>query len=354
MNPAQLRNPAEARQLTVFYHGGCSDGITGAWAIYAALPDEVRARLAALGGIFAEGRGVIDPLEQLAQAGAVFHGISHAGPTPAPELVAGRHVVYVDVAPAAEVGEAVAAEARTLAVLDHHRSGKAAVEALADAAARRGLPCTAAYTEELSGAQIAWDWAHPGVPRPEFVDYVGDRDLWAFRLPGSRAANKALYVEGVTRGFGPLTDLHRSGGRVGADLAARGGAYMRYEEQIVARLAASARLATIASLPPGETEPREYCVRVVNTPVLQSEVGEAVMEKAGPEVHFAVTWAYAPDRDEIWASARTSRPDVDLSKIAPHIVGGRAGGGHPRAAGFTIAGDSIGAAVRWAAAPAGK
>ena len=41
MDPSLLRDPAVARRLTVFYHGGCADGVTGAWAVHAALPAEV-------------------------------------------------------------------------------------------------------------------------------------------------------------------------------------------------------------------------------------------------------------------------------------------------------------------------
>jgi len=54
-------------------------------------------------------------------------------------------------------------------------------------------------------------------------------------------------------------------------------------------------------------------------------------------------WSYNHDRHEIWASARTNRPDIDLSKIIPHLVGATNGGGHPAAAGFSVAGDSIAA-----------
>jgi hypothetical protein len=352
MKSTQLRNHTDAQILTVFFHGGCSDGIAGAWALYEALPEKIRVQLTALGGLFTDGCSATDSHEQFVRVGAVFHGLSHSDGVPAPELVVGRHVVYVDITPPMTVAVAVADAARTLTILDHHRSGKVVAEDLAVHASDRGLPYTSIYTESLSGAQIAWDWAHEGTPRPEVIDYVGDRDLWAFLLPDSRAVNKALYIEGHTRGFGPLTALRWSkGGGVDALVALRGGAYLRYEEQVVARLASNARLATIAALPPGETAPREYCVKVVNTSILLSEVGEAVMEKAGPEVHFVILWAYSHDRDEIWVSARTNRPDVDLSAITPYIVGGkvvdgRTGGGHPRAAGFTIAGDSIGAVVR--------
>lgn len=70
------------------------------------------------------------------------------------------------------------------------------------------------------------------------------------------------------------------------------------------------------------------------------------MAKAPPEVHFAVMWSYNHDRNEVWASVRTNRPDVDLSRITPHILGAGSGGGHPKAAGFMISGDNVSAVLR--------
>jgi len=350
MDPSTLNDEIESRRLTVFYHGGCPDGITGAWAIYEALPQSIQAQLTALGGFFGpKGYPPIPPLDQLAQAGAVFHGMAHADPFPPAPLVEGRHVVYVDIAPPEKHADHLAATAASLTILDHHRGSREAIEALRIAALARGAPFDAVYTEELAGAQIAWDWAQRGIPRPEVVDYVADRDLWTWRLVGSRAVNKALFVDGHTAGVGPLAALHRGGSPRGVlpeGLAPRGADYLAYERILLGRLTAGAYRAMAAALLPGEAEAREYCVLVVNSPILQSELGEALMEGAGPEIHFAIIWSLAKSRDEIWASARTTRPDVDLSVIIPHLVGGLGGGGHPRAAGFAVAGDSLGAAVR--------
>ena len=349
MNPKQLAEFDSSNNLTVFYHGGCTDGITGAFAIFAALHDTVRDRLTALGGLFTEGRSTVDPLEQLAKAGAVFHGISHTDPLSAAELYTDRHVIYVDIAPPIEVAIHVAGSARSLTILDHHRSAKPVIDSLTTLASASPLyKYQAVYTEALSGAQIAWDWAHGGeaAPRPAIVDYVGDRDLYKFLLPNSRAVNKAIFVENHARGFGPLEAWRQNGCEINPQLFVRGTAYLRYEETTVSRISAGARPATVAVRVPGESEPRAYSVLVVNTPILQSEVGEAIMDKAKPETHFAIMWAYVHGRNEIWAACRTNRPDVDLTKIVPYIVGATSGGGLAAAAGFTVLGDSIGAAVK--------
>ena len=342
MDPKQLPEHETSTRLTVFYHGGCTDGITGAWAVFRAIHPAVRDKLASLGGFFTGGWPVIDPLEQLAKAGAVFQGISHNDPCPAPELYASRDVVYVDVTPPLEVARRVASEARTLTILDHHRSAKPVISAIEGWATSSRV----VYTETLSGAQIAWDWAHAGAARPAVVDYVGDRDLYTFRLPNSRAVNKAIFIENLARGFGALETWYRDGCAISSQLIERGVAYTRYEETTLSRISAGARPATVSVQVPGEGEPREYSVLVVNTPILQSEVGEAIMDKAKPETHFAIMWSYVHAKNEIWAACRTNRPDIDLTKIVPYIIGGTNGGGHAGAAGFTVPGDSIGAAVK--------
>jgi hypothetical protein len=371
MNPTNvdLKNAHTVRKLTVFYHDGCPDGISGAWSIYWAFPPGLRRELQALGGIYADGRTKCAPRAQLA-IGPVFLGVTHGDGRPAPKLVVGRHVVYVDITPAAEDLLWVASQAATLTLLDHHRSALPALEAVArdEAPSARGgaARVVVAYDEARAGAQLAWDWAHspalpgpPGLPagpprpRPQIIDYVADRDLYTFRLPGARAACKTLYVEGYTRGFGPLTrHMEGAGGAVDGAMIERGAVYLRYEEKLVSGILAHAQPVVVAAHLPGEVEPREYCALAINTTTLLSEVGAAAMDRAPPEVHFAVVWTYCHARDEIRASVRTNRPDVDLSQIAPHVVGAASGGGHPGAAAFIVPGCNIGAVLRPAAAAA--
>ena len=43
-----------------------------------------------------------------------------------------------------------------------------------------------------SGAGMAWDFFHPMIPRPLFIDYIEDRDLWQWKLPYSREFSAGL------------------------------------------------------------------------------------------------------------------------------------------------------------------
>lgn len=117
--------------------------------------------------------------------------------------VEGKNVLVLDFSwPTRELNEALAVRAKSFRILDHHKSAQ---ETLA------GLPF-ATFDMNRSGAGLAWDYLFgknspddgqtvrdfgDGVicencsrlPRPWFVNYAEDYDLWKFELPESRAVN---------------------------------------------------------------------------------------------------------------------------------------------------------------------
>ena len=144
------------------YHGNCADGFTAAWAVKSAVDCD-----------FVPG----------------FYGKE-------PPDVAGRDVLMVDFSFKRPVLEQMSKIARQVVILDHHKTAR-------DDLAGYAPPATVADIGRLnpndpqsnvavlfdmnrSGAQIAWDFFHPGERRPKLVDYVADRDLWQFNLPHSR------------------------------------------------------------------------------------------------------------------------------------------------------------------------
>lgn len=163
------------KPLLCIYHGNCFDGFTSAWCVGQALGPMVE---------FYEGR-YGDP----------------------PPDVAGRDVAIVDFAYKRPVLDDMARRARSIVVLDHH---KTAAEDLAglpapaeswerhiawraqDAFEHTGINLYALFDMERSGAGITWNYFHPGKPRPAFVNHVEDRDLWRFALPGTREIHAAM------------------------------------------------------------------------------------------------------------------------------------------------------------------
>lgn len=148
------------------YHGNCADGFGAAWAVRKALGAE----------------------------NVEFHAGVYQSPPPD---VTDRDVIMVDFSYKRDVVAEMAGKARRVLILDHHKS---ALEDLADAfLSADGAGFTydrynrhhaggviVYFDMNRSGAGIAWDFFHPGKPRPALIDHIEDRDLWRFTLEGTR------------------------------------------------------------------------------------------------------------------------------------------------------------------------
>ena len=127
----------------VIYHADCPDGFGAAYAAWKCFG-----------------------------ADATYHAARPGDPLP---NLAGKDVLIADVSwPRAEMVR-VAEEARSLVVLDHHKTAEADL---------RDLPF-AHFDMERSGAVITWQHLHQSPP-PELLRYIQDRDLWRWELPHAR------------------------------------------------------------------------------------------------------------------------------------------------------------------------
>lgn len=138
----------------VIYHGNCPDGFCAAWVTARALGDVE---------LFAGKYGDPAPLK----------------------LAAGRPVYIVDFSYDRVSMNGLIFDASSFVCLDHHKTAEAELE---------GAPgCT--FDMNRSGAGMAWDFFHPGQPRPWIVDYVEDRDLWRHALPNSDLISLRIRLE---------------------------------------------------------------------------------------------------------------------------------------------------------------
>jgi oligoribonuclease NrnB/cAMP/cGMP phosphodiesterase (DHH superfamily) len=294
------------------YHGHCDDGFAAAWCVRAALGDQVE----------------------------FYPGVYQKDP---PD-VADRDVIMVDFSYKRPVIDAIAKAAKSLLILDHH---KTAAEDLAGMQAPfgpgwdrhqqnvyqdacegiAGMPY-ALFDMARSGAGLAWDFFHPEEPqRPMFINYVEDRDLWRKSLPGGDEFTIAL------RSYPQDFEIWDMLVNEGADaLIAEGKSIQRYYRLRVEELKRSAYRAVIPIPGHRSDAPSDVaCVRiaVANAPYFAaSEVaGElALMEGAT----FGA--CYFEVRPGEWQYSLRSRGDFDVGAFA-RIFGG---GGHPGAAGFTV------------------
>jgi len=137
------------------YHGNCADGFGAAMA--------VRSKY---------GEDKVD-----------FHPGVYQNPPPD---VTGREVIMVDFSYKRDVLIDMASKAKSILILDHHKS---AMDDLVD------LPANveAHFDMERSGAKMAWDYFHPDIKTPPLVLHIQDRDLWQFKLPGTREIQAAVF-----------------------------------------------------------------------------------------------------------------------------------------------------------------
>jgi len=291
----------------VIYHANCADGFTAAWAVRQAMD-------------------------------ADFHAAVHGAPPPPAE---GRDLVLVDFCYPPHVMLDLQLVAHSILVLDHHKSAEADLPAnhktaddeltvvriygCATWSAFRGWveqdKCEgirkamiyALFDMDRSGAGIAWDFFHPGQARPALIDHVEDRDLWRFALPGTREIQAAVFSYAYQ-----FEVWDRLMATPVETLRAQGVAIERKHHKDVAELVKVAKRQMVIG---------HYDVPVASLPyTLASDAGH-LMAKGQP---FAACY-YDKEGGRVFSLRSTDR-GVDVSEVAK-LYGG---GGHARAAGFTV------------------
>lgn len=143
----------------VIYHYPCMDGFTAAWAAWKALGDTADYV-----------RGTYGSDDDLPN---VFD----------------KDVYIVDFSYPYDQMKFLASRAKSITVLDHHKSAKENLLPLLESGIVKGE-----FDMNRSGAGMSWDFFHPDKVRPRFVDYVEDHDLWRHNLPYSAEINMAMYA----------------------------------------------------------------------------------------------------------------------------------------------------------------
>lgn len=219
-----------------------------------------------------------------------------------PPNVTGLNVIIVDFSYPRETLIKMNEEAKSLLVLDHH---KTAEENLS------GLPYCV-FNMERSGAMLAWNLFHPDKEPPLLIQFIQDRDLWQWRLHGSKEFSAALQM--LSFNFGQWLDLlndHHC-----RDLVETGKWIWGYQQNLIDN-ACDPKKITIVTV-------CGYLVPMTNTTVLISEICGRLSE-GNP---FAITY-FDSGHKRIY-SLRSQESGIDVSKIAQHF----GGGGHKHAAGF--------------------
>ena len=260
----------------VLYHANCRDGSGAAWAAWKRLGNR-----------------------------ATYIPCKYGDPPPD---VSGRSVIILDFSYSREIVKKMHTEASDIIILDHHKS---AMEDLGD------LPF-AWFSEDHSGAFLAWHFFHPGEEIPKFIRYIEDRDLWKWELPYSREFSAAF--ETVPYDFMEYDKFCDDS--VFDDAVERGTHMLAYMRAVVGKICEGAVHQRFDGMD----------VMVVNATYWVSEIGNAL----APHCDFAAIWHYDHRDRNIRVSLRTSSESIDISEIARRFNGG----GHRKAGGFTLPGNA--------------
>jgi uncharacterized protein len=276
----------------IIYHNYCPDGFCAAFIAHKRYPE-----------------AVLMPRD---------HGLE-----PPYEEVTGKDVLVLDFSwRTREQNLELAKRAKSFRILDHHKTAQAVLEGLD----------FATFDMNRSGAGLTWDYLFGKDrdlaitplrcscrgelrqrPRPWYVDYVEDRDLWRKVLPNTDEVNAYIMsLEYSLKDWEKLDHLD-------ADFAAKfGQGALRQIEHYVREALPHGQKGVLAGYP----------ALIVNA--LYLNISEVAGELA--KLCDGIGIGYFERGDGIMQFSLRSRNDVDVSAIAK-LMGG---GGHKNAAGFQL------------------
>lgn len=272
------------KRIAVLYHKDCPDGFSAAWAAWKKFGDT-----------------------------AEYY------PTVPRELpekkFVNKEIYILDNAYARKTLASLAKANRSVTVIDHHLSNKADVTAFPQNV----------FDIQHSAAVLAWHHFHPGKAIPWFLTRVEDLDLWHFAYPETRMVDAVIEVNDFDFGVwdGLVREFGNAAGR--KKLLATGKVLLQYEEELIKRLVGNADLVRFLG----------YKTLVVNSPILNSQIGAALREKVPP---IGIVWY---EKNGIRRFSIRGNGAVDVSKLASKFANG---GGHHDAAGFPM---PIGKPLPW-------
>jgi len=275
----------------VIYHANCSDGFGAAWAAWRHFNRDVELVPASYGKA-------------------------------PPPLRAGQQVYIVDFSYPPDVLTQLCAT-NGVTVIDHHKTALDNMNAHFNMGEDGSQPFEY-YNESLklsfnfdlnhSGAILTWKYFFGGLPPPELLLHIEDRDLWKFAMPNTRSVLAALnsYTQDIV-----VWDELMSADL--AELSVEGKAIERmYQKDVRNIVETTQRMAWVGG----------YNVPVSNAPgQFASDVGAILAEGHS----FSATY-YDTANGRKFSLRSINGVGLDVAEIAKQF----GGGGHKHAAGFSV------------------
>lgn len=264
-------------QRVIYYHKGCPDGFGAAWSAWKKL------------GYSAE-----------------YIPMKHGDEIPE---YRGCQVYFLDICPTKEVLDRLE-ESNRVVILDHHKSAKDIVESC-----KEGV-----FDLHRSGAGIAWDYFCGNKKRPKMIDIIEDRDLWNWKVSGSREVLMVLDSTQKTfetwDEFAKEIECEEDKESWGYENAKKvGSVIVEYQMSLVRRACSGSYIGSVNGHP----------ATIVNSSVLQSFIGNTILNSSDADL-VAIYY----EKNGVFSFSLRSNDNVDCSEISAYY----GGGGHFNAAGF--------------------
>jgi nanoRNase/pAp phosphatase (c-di-AMP/oligoRNAs hydrolase) len=254
----------------IIYHANCYDGLTAAWIARQKIP----------GALVAAKYGDTPP------------------------NVKDRNVWILDFSYPRAVMEWMNSEAKSLTVLDHHKTAQENCKGL-------GF-CN--FDMERSGCRMAWAHFFPDDQCPEWIKRVEDRDLWRFKYPDTKDVH--AYIASIPMEINNWDAINETSIE---SMVVKGSAIRRYIETYIEKACQEVRQIITSD---------GHIVSVLNIPYQNASETASAMLELHPEAQFSMS--YFQRKDGCWQYSLRSRSEFDVSAIAKSF----GGGGHAQAAGF--------------------
>lgn len=269
----------------VLYHQGCYDGFGAAWAAYQKLGDS-----------------------------AEYIPVKYGEPIPDYVRESSSDIFILDFSyPPEEIAKL---KTKRLVMLDHHKSAMDDWDVHIILSDGHFIN----FDMNRSGAGMAWDYFHPAAPRPKLINYVEDRDLWRFKLRGSREIH--TWLQSFSMSFYMWDCAAEQLERDFEGTLKTAETLQQFKDMEVKRAADQARTGSFIALD------KTYYFPLVNASNFFSEVANELL-KRNPEAPFAAYYFDRADGKRQWG-LRSEDAREDVAKIAKAL----GGGGHRNAAGF--------------------
>lgn len=294
--------------IIILYHANCLDGFTAAF--YAAK-------------FFGVDEDKLIPVE---------YG------KPAPKLN-GEHVLIVDFSyPVAQLKKI---KAKSILILDHHISAEKDLAEL-PRPLHGEMPndgIWAVFNQKKSGASLVWWWFHKPYAPPEemplLIQHVEDRDLWKFKLNGTKDFNAHLAIKDKT--FDQWQKVHDMSVSQRHQFYKTGAALRKQHEMQCRQYLKSCYAGSIVVKSQEQDKKKLLTVPVYNVPFTHtSDLCDLFLTENNRPI--VATFYHDSEGMKKWSlrSAKDGGPDVSI------IAKQYGGGGHKNAAGFTTsAEDSV-------------